>query len=226
MKILVVEDDLSLNKIITRRLSQAGYEVDSCTDGEAALNQLSSKAYDCAILDWMLPKLDGLSVIREYKKWGKATPIIMLTAKDSISNRVEGLDSGADDYLIKPFAFDELLARIRVMTRRKTRQSAADTNLSIGDLILDRISHKVTRNNKEIKLTSKEFALLEFFLNNQEVVLSRDQIAVHVWNNDFDYDSNIVDVYIRYLRNKIDKDFEYPLLHTVRGFGYVMKVEQ
>lgn len=223
MRILVVEDDPSLHKIISRRLSEAGYAVDDCYDGEEALDYLTSIDYDCILMDWMLPKRDGVSVIAEYRKTGKNAPVIMLTAKDSIANRVEGLDAGADDYLTKPFAFDELMARIRAMIRRKSGEGTAD--ISVGDLTMHVASHTVTRGNVEIDLTSKEYSLLEYLMHNAGNVLTRSQIADHVWNYDFDYDSNVVDVYIRYLRNKIDKDFEYPLIHTVRGCGYSISVK-
>lgn len=225
MRILIVEDDISLNKIMVRRLKEAGYAVDSCFDGNDALDYLDSCDYDCVVLDWMLPGKDGITVIKEYRKEGKNTPILMLTAKDSIADRVEGLDCGADDYLTKPFAFDELMARIRVILRHNSVPSV-NSNLKVGDLTMNIASHTVSRAGREINLTSKEYALLEFFLHNQGIVLSRSQIADHVWNYDFDFDSNVVDVYVRYLRNKIDKDFEYPLIHTIRGCGYVIKDEK
>lgn len=221
MRVLVVEDDPSLHKIISRRLSEAGYAVDDCYDGEEALDYMLSMDYDCILLDWMLPKKDGVAVLKEYRASGKGSPVLMLTAKDSIGNRVEGLDAGADDYLTKPFAFDELMARIRAMMRRNTTEKTAD--MTIGDLTMHIASHTVTRGDKTIDLTSKEYALLEYLMKNARTVLTRGQIADHVWNYDFDYDSNVVDVYIKYLRNKIDKDFDTPLIHTVRGCGYVIK---
>lgn len=221
MRILVVEDDPSLHKIISRRLSEAGYAVDDCYDGREALDYMLTMEYDCIILDWMLPKKDGVEVLKEYRKAGRSAPVLMLTAKDSIANRVEGLDAGADDYLTKPFAFDELMARIRAMVRRNSSEKTSD--MTIGDLTMHIASHTVTRGDKTIDLTSKEYALLEYLMNNAGNVLTRGQIADHVWNYDFDYDSNVVDVYIKYLRNKIDKDFDSPLIHTVRGCGYVIK---
>ena len=221
MRILVVEDDPSLHKITTRRLKEAGYAVDDCYDGEEALDYMGMTDYDCVILDWMLPKKDGIAVLSEFRRMGKYTPVIMLTAKDSIMDRVEGLDAGADDYLTKPFAFDELLARIRVMLRRGGEAKTSD--IVVGDLVMHISSHTVERAGKLIDLTTKEYALLEYLLHNVGVVLTRSQIADHVWNYDFEYDSNVVDVYIRYLRNKIDKDFDYPLIQTIRGYGYVLR---
>lgn len=221
MRMLVVEDDPSLHKIITRRLNENGYAVDDCYDGEEALDYLMMSEYDLVLLDWMLPKKDGTEVLREYRDKGGKAPVIMLTAKDSIADRVDGLDAGADDYLTKPFAFDELMARIRAMMRRNSGEKTSD--ISIGDLTMHVLSHTVTRAGKEIDLTSKEYSLLEYMLRNVGIVLTRTQIADHVWNYDFDYDSNVVDVYIRYLRNKIDEGFDYPLIHTVRGCGYVLK---
>ncbi len=223
MRILIVEDDQSLHRIIRRRLLEEGYVVDGCFDGEDALYYMENENYDCIILDWMLPKKDGVIVLREFRNRGNQTPVLMLTAKDSITDRVEGLDAGADDYLTKPFAYDELSARVRALLRRNT--DIRKNRLQLDDLLMDLPSHSVTRDGKEISLTSKEYALLEYFLRNQGQVLTRSQIADHVWNYDFTYDSNVVDVYVRYLRNKIDKGFEKPLIHTVRGYGYVLKNE-
>ena len=222
MRILIVEDDQSLHRIILRRLKEEGYMVDGCYDGEDGLYYMTNEEYDCIILDWMLPKKDGVIVLREFRNLGHQTPVLMLTAKDSIMDRVAGLDAGADDYLTKPFAFDELLARIRALLRR--HNNVKENKLQLGDLVMDLPKHTVHRADKEIHLTSKEYALLQYFLSNQEQVLTRSQIADHVWDYDFDYDSNVVDVYVRYLRNKIDKGFDVPLIHTVRGYGYVMKL--
>ncbi len=223
MRILIVEDDQSLHRIIKRRLTEEGYAVDGCFDGEDAGYYMESEAYDCVILDWMLPKKDGVILLREFRNRGYHTPVLMLTAKDSISDRVEGLDAGADDYLTKPFAYDELSARVRALLRRNTEDKR--NQLRLADLTMDLAMHRVIRDQKEIAFTSREYALLEYFLRNQGQVLTRSQIADHVWNYDFDYDSNVVDVYVRYLRKKIDKGFAYPLLHTVRGYGYVLKDE-
>lgn len=223
MRVLIVEDDESLNKILTKRLKEKGIAVDSCFNGEDGLYYMESIEYDCVILDWMLPKMEGTEILQKYRAAGGQAPVLFLTARDSISDRVLGLDSGADDYLIKPFAFDELFARIRVLTRRIHHEN--NTVLSLDDLEMNTLAHTVTRSGKLITLTSKEYALLEYLLRNQNMVLTRSQIAEHVWNYDFDYDSNVVDVYIRYLRNKIDKKAITPLIHTVRGYGYVLRIE-
>ena len=224
MRILLVEDDPSLHKLIQKRLTEAGYAVDSCYTGGDALDYLNAADYDCVVLDWMLPEKDGVSVLREYRRGGGAAPVLLLPAKDSVSDRVAGLDAGADDYLTKPFAFDELLARVRAMLRRGS--DVKNTALTLDDLTMDTAAHTVERAGKDIHLTSREYALLEYLLRNKGLVVSRMQIADHVWNLDFDCDSNIVDVYIRYLRNKIDRGFDRPLIHTVRGMGYVMRVEE
>lgn len=221
MRILVVEDDVSINKIISRRLKEEGYALDAALNGKDALALMLESEYDCVILDWMLPQLDGISVLKRYREGGGKAAVLMLTAKDSIEDRVGGLDSGADDYLTKPFAYDELSARIRALLRRNSKER--ENVLRAGDLCMDLPSHKVTRAGEAISLTSKEFALLEYLLRNQGIVLTRSQIADHVWDYGFDYDSNVVDVYIRYLRNKIDRGFEYPLIRTVRGYGYTLK---
>ena len=221
MRILIVEDDASINKIISRRFKEEGYAVDGCLDGKTGLDYMSCGDYDCIILDWMLPVMDGIEVLKCYRQNRGSAPVLMLTAKDSIEDRVGGLDAGADDYLTKPFAFDELSARVRALLRRSTKER--ETVLKAGDLSMDLPSHKVTRAGKDIELTSKEFALLEYLLRNQGMVLTRSQIADHVWDYGFDYDSNVVDVYIRYLRNKIDKGFDSALIRTVRGYGYTLK---
>ena len=221
MRLLVVEDDPSLHRIIHKHLKESGYAVDGCYDGAEGLDFMEACCYDCVILDLMLPKMDGASVLKEYRRKGGTAPVLILTARDAISDRVAGLDNGADDYLTKPFAFDELLARIRALLRRN--QSAAQTMLCLGDLSMDTASHVVKRGEKEIHLTAKEYALLEYLLRNQGIVRTRAQISDHIWNYEFDYDSNIVDVYIRYLRNKIDKGHPKQLIQTIRGFGYVMR---
>lgn len=223
MRVLIIEDNQSLNKIITKHLQEAGYAVDCCFDGEEGLSYMESIQYDCVILDWMLPKRDGLSVLREYRGHGFLSPVLMLTAKDSVTDRVAGLDTGADDYLIKPFAFDELLARVRSMFRR--RGETKQTVLTLADLSMDTTTHVVMRAGKQISLTSREYGLLEYLLRNQGMIQTRSQISDHVWNYDFEYDSNVVDVYVRYLRNKVDKGFDVPLIHTIRGFGYVMRID-
>ena len=223
MRILLVADDHFLHRVIAKHLRETGYAVDECFDGEGGLDYMEAAPYDCIILDWLLPKRDGLSVLQSFRQKGYTAPVLMLTAKDSISDRVSGLDMGADDCLTKPFALDELLARVRALLRRRGEQK--QIILSLLDLEMNTISHTVTRGGVQIHLTSKEYALLEYLLRNQNMIQTRSQIADHVWNYDFEYDSNIVDVYIRYLRNKIDKGFQIPLIHTVRGFGYVMKAD-
>lgn len=223
MRILVIEDDAALHRIISKRLKEAGHSVDDCFDGEEGLDYAESLEYDCVILDLMLPKKDGMSVLRELRSRGNSSPVLILTAKDSVTDRVAGLDTGADDYLIKPFSFEELSARIRALLRR-----SGDTKemvLKLADLTLNTATHTVMRSGQSILLTSKEYALLEYLLRNQDHIQTRSQISDHVWNYEFDYDSNVVDVYIRYLRNKIDKGFSPKLIHTIRGFGYVMREE-
>lgn len=224
MKILVIEDDISLQNIITKRLHAEGFEVDSCLDGQEGYDYADGIDYDCIVLDLMLPKLNGIEVMKKLRAKGNKSNILILTAKDSIEDRVRGLNAGADDYLVKPFAFDELLARIRVLMRRQGE--IKDNILILEDLKMNVDEHWVTRGEKNILLTSKEYSLLEYLMRNQGRILTRTQISDHVWNNEFEYDSNIVDVYIRYLRGKIDKDFEVKLIRTIRGFGYVMRCEQ
>ena len=224
MRILVIEDDTSLQNIITKRLSREGFTVDRCFDGEAGFDFAAGIDYDCIILDLMLPKMNGIDLMKKLRAKGNKSNILILTAKDSIEDRVLGLNAGADDYLVKPFAFDELLARIRVLMRRQGENK--DNILMLEDLVMNVDEHRVTRGGNNIPLTSKEYALLEYLMRNQGHILTRTQISDHVWNNEFEYDSNIVDVYIRYLRGKIDKGFDIKLIHTIRGFGYVMRCEQ
>lgn len=223
MRILVIEDDAALHRIISKRLKEAGHSVDDCFDGEEGLDYAESLEYDCVILDLMLPKKDGISVLRELRNHGNSSPVLILTAKDSVTDRVTGLDSGADDYLVKPFSFEELSARIRALLRRSS--DTKEIVLKLADLTLNTATHTVMRSGQSILLTSKEYALLEYLLRNQDHIQTRSQISDHVWNYEFDYDSNVVDVYIRYLRNKIDKGFSPKLIHTIRGFGYVMREE-
>lgn len=221
MRILVIEDDDALNRIITKRLMEEGHSVDRCFDGRDGLDYAEAAEYDCIILDWMLPKLDGLSLLRKLRGSGNHANVLLLTAKDAVEDRVSGLDAGADDYLVKPFAFDELLARVRALLRRQSE--VRNPILRLDDLVMDTAAKTVERGGQKLLLTSKEYALLEYLLRHQGQTLTRSQISDHVWNFDFDYDSNIVDVYIRYLRNKVDRPFPTPLIHTVRGFGYVMR---
>ena len=223
MRILVVEDERDLNSIILKRLNKAGYTVDSCYDGEEALDYMKLGEYDVILLDIMLPKMNGLDLVRTLRKNRDKTPVLLLTAKDGIEDRVTGLDSGADDYLVKPFAFEELLARIRVLTRRSIDEV---TNVfTIANLSVDCDTRIVKRGDVVIPLSSKEFSVLEYMIRNQGIVLSRAKIEQHIWNFDYEGGSNVIDVYIRYLRKKIDQDFEPKLIHTIRGAGYVLRDE-
>ena len=221
MYILIVEDEKKVAGFLKKGLQEERYTVDVAYDGEEALAQAEMNHYDLIILDIMLPKKDGMEVLNQLRAHRISTPILMLTAKDSLQDKVQGLDSGADDYLTKPFAFAELLARIRALLRRG--KPASEVSLKAADLILDPAMHKVQRAGKPIELTSKEYALLEYLLRNKGQVLTRALISEHVWGYRFDTCTNIVDVYVNYLRNKIDSDFDKKLIHTVRGVGYALK---
>jgi heavy metal response regulator len=221
MRILVIEDEVKIAQFIKRGLKEEGYAVDIAGDGEEGHFMLSSNEYDAIILDLMLPKIDGLTLCRTLRKDGNQTPIIMLTAKDTVKDKVKGLDSGADDYLPKPFAFEELLARVRVVLRKK--DSRVQTQLKVEDLSLDLLTHKVTRGDREIELTVKEYALLEYLMRNAGNIVTRTMISEHVWDINFDTFTNVIDVYINYLRNKVDSGFENKMIHTVRGKGYLLK---
>ncbi len=223
MRILVVEDEMSLNRVITKRLEKEGYSVDSCYDGEEALYYIDIAEFDAIILDIMLPKLDGFGVLQAIRAKKSEVPILFLTARDSVDDRVKGLDLGADDYLVKPFAFDELLARLRVMMRK---MAGNFTNIfEIADLIVDIATRRVWRNGDEIMLSAKEFDVLEYLIRNKDIVLSREKIESHIWNFDYSGGSNVIDVYIRYLRKKIDDPYDKKLIHTIRGVGYVLRSE-
>ena len=224
MRILVVEDEKNLNDIIVKKLKLEKYGVDSCFDGKEALDYIFSTDYDAVILDIMLPELDGFEVLKKIRSQEIKTPVLLLTARDGIDDRVKGLDYGADDYLVKPFAFDELLARIRVMLRRTSNN--VNNVFTIADLIVDCDSQTVTRNNNAIKLSAREFTILEYMIRNKEKVLTRDKIEQHIWNYDYEGGTNVIDVYVRYLRKKIDDDYTPKLIHTIRGVGYVLKVEK
>ena len=224
MRLLIAEDEKNLNKILAQQLRDNGYSVDACFDGEDALDHIRMTDYDGVILDIMMPKLDGLEVLKKMRADLIDTPVLFLTARDSVADRVEGLDLGADDYLTKPFAFEELLARVRVLIRKK---SGNKTNTyTLADLTLDAQSREVKRGDTPISLSSKEFAILEYMIMNKNVVLSRDNLERHIWSYDYEGSSNMIDVYIRYLRKKIDEKFEPKLIHTVRGVGYVLKEEK
>ncbi len=221
MRILLAEDERDLNRIIAKKLTADGYSVDCCFDGAEALDYAASADYDVMVLDIMMPKLDGLAVLRTLRQRGDATPVLLLTARDAVPDRVKGLDSGANDYLVKPFSLEELAARLRALTR--TRYGQASAALTVADLTLDSASHTVTRGGRPITLSAKEFQLLEYLMHNQGRVLSREQIENHIWNFDYEGGTNVVDVYISYLRKKIDGGQAVKLIHTVRSRGYVLK---
>ena len=223
MRILVVEDEKKVARFIQQGLEEEHHTVDVAHDGEAGLAMAEAQRYDVIILDVMLPGKSGIDVTRELRARKRATPILMLTAKTATEDKVAGLDSGADDYLTKPFAFAELLARVRSLLRRGTQEKS--TVLALADLELDTVTHKARRGTRTIDLTTKEYALLEFFLRNKERVLSRTIIAEHIWDYHFDTGTNLIDVYINHLRNKVDTGFDRKLIHTVRGVGYVLKEE-
>jgi len=218
MRILLVEDERQIADFIVRGLAENGYSVDVAHDGEEALHWPDVAEFDIIILDVMLPSVDGVEVCRTLRRQGLRTAILMLTARDAVEDRVRGLDSGADDYLIKPFAFAELLARLRALSRREP--VLLGTELKVGDLVLDTTTRQVTRAGASVELTAKEFALLECLMRHPNQVLSRTVIAEHVWNYDFDNATNVIDVHVKNLRKKIDEEFEPKLIHTVRGAGY------
>lgn len=224
MRILIAEDERDLNELIRRKLTAEGYSVDACFDGQEALAYLDAAEYDGVILDIMMPGADGLEVLRQMRQRGDRTPVMFLTARDSIDDRVKGLDAGATDYLIKPFSFKELMARIRVMTREKYGESS--NLLQVADLSMDTASGEVKRAGRSIELSSKEYSMLKYLMMNKGVVLSRERIENHVWNYDYEGGTNVVDVYIRYLRRKIDEGEEVKLIQAVRGRGYVIRGEE
>ncbi|HIT04002.1 MAG TPA: response regulator transcription factor [Candidatus Caccocola faecipullorum] len=224
MRILVAEDERDLNRLISEELEEAGYSVDRCYDGGEAMDFVDSAVYDAAVLDIMMPVKSGREVVREMRARGISTPVLFLTALDGVDDRVAGLDDGADDYLVKPFAFPELLARLRAMTRKYARVKSSV--LTAGELTLDTASRRVARGGREINLSVKEFAILEYLMRNKGVVLSREKIENNAWNYDYEGGSNVVDVYISYLRRKIDGGFDKKLLHTVRGAGWMIKEEE
>ena len=224
MRILLAEDEADLNRILTRKLSEEGYSVDSCLDGAEAMEYLEAAEYDGAVLDVMMPRLDGFTLVARMREKGIATPVLFLTARDSVEDRVRGLDSGASDYLIKPFSMEELLARVRALIRQGS--GAQSSVLTVGDLRLDLATHEVSRAGKEIRLSGREFALLEYMMYNEGIVLTRGQIGQHIWNSQGANASNVVDVYIRYLRRKIDDESKVKLIRTVRGAGYRLSAEE
>lgn len=221
MRILIIEDEKKVAGFLKNGLKEEGYAVDDAYDGQTGFDMAVENEYDIIILDLMLPGLDGITLCKKLREQGNNTPILMLTAREAVKDRVIGLDAGADDYMTKPFAFEELLARVRVILRK--RPVAQELKLEIGDLVLDLITHKVKRGGDEIELTTKEYALLEFLMRNAGNIVTRTMIAEHVWDINFETFTNVIDVYINYLRNKIDRDHDEKLIHTVRGRGYVLK---
>lgn len=225
MRILIVEDERNLLNVIKKRLEKEHYTVDGVENGQEALEYIRQTQYDAVILDIMLPGMPGTEVLKCIRREGSRTPVLFLTARDSVEDRVHGLDLGADDYLVKPFAFEELLARIRVMIRRNNETGETDNILAAGALTMNVKTHQVKRGPEEIELSVREFQILEYMLRNKGCVLTREAIEAHVWNYDYMGGSNMVDVYIRYLRRKIDEGQKEKLIHTVRGKGYVLREE-
>ena len=222
MRMLIAEDDRLTADTLTKRLKEEHYAVDTVYNGTDALDYLLCAAYDVAVLDIMMPGMDGIAVLRALREAGRDTPVLLLTARDAVSDRVDGLNAGADDYLVKPFAFEELSARLRVLTRR-TRQTS--NRFTAGDLVVDCDARSVARGGESITLTSREFALMEYLIRNKGCVLSRSQITEHVWSYEYEGASNMIDVYIRNLRRKIDEGRDVKLIHTVRYAGYVLREE-
>jgi two-component system copper resistance phosphate regulon response regulator CusR len=221
MRVLVVEDDPDMARFITRGLAEQAYAVDAVGSGNDAIEHAATTPYDAIVLDVMIPPPDGIEVCRALRRDGVSTPILMLTARDAVRNRVDGLDAGADDYLVKPFEFAELLARLRALMRR--RGSPHGTIIEIADLRIDTRSHRVTRGGDELTLTTKEYALLEYLALNAGRVMGREEIAEHVWNEEFDPFSNLIEVYIGRLRRIVDRDRTPRLIHTLRGAGYILE---
>ena len=221
MKILVVEDEKDLNRVITKHLKKNNYSVDSCFDGEQALDYVLYGEYDLIITDIMMPKIDGYGLIKQLRNDKNSTPVIMLTAKDGLDDKILGLDSGADDYIVKPFEFDELLARIRVLMRRN--YGFATNIIQVDDVVLDISKKLVTRSGKSISLTGKEYEVLEYLFKNKKGIISREQILNHVWDYDYEGASNIIDVIIKNIRKKLDVGSKKPIIHTKRGLGYFVK---
>jgi two component transcriptional regulator, winged helix family len=223
MRLLVVEDEKKLNDLITKKLEKEYYGVDSCFDGEEAVRYVEGTEYDAIILDIMLPKLDGFKVIKRIRAKKNKVPILLLTARDNIDDKVKGLDYGADDYLVKPFIFEELMARIRVLLRRNSGN--ADNIITIANLKVDLDAKTVFRDDVLIKLSGREYSILEYLIRNKGKILPRERIEDHIWNYEYEGGTNVIDVYIRYLRKKIDDGYTPKLIHTVRGLGYVLRVD-
>lgn len=221
MRILVVEDEKDLNSIICSKLVKEGYNVDACYDGQAALDYMEAENYDGAIMDIMIPNKDGITVLREMRNAGIQVPVLFLTAKTETQDIVRGLDAGASDYMAKPFEFPELMARLRVMLR--TQNQVNENVITCGSLVVDMNNRQAIRDGKVIDLTVREYAILEYLARNRNMVVTREQIRVNIWNIDDDVNSNVIDVYIRYLRRKIDDNYEEKLIHTIRGVGYKLE---
>lgn len=221
MRVLVVEDEKDLNNIICSKLVKEGYNVDACYDGQAALDYMEAENYDGAIMDIMIPNKDGITVLREMRNAGIQVPVLFLTAKTETQDIVRGLDAGASDYMTKPFEFSELMARLRVMLR--TQNPVNENVITCGSLVVDMNNRQAIRDGKVIDLTVREYAILEYLARNRNVVVTREQIRVNIWNIDDDVNSNVIDVYIRYLRRKIDDNYEEKLIHTIRGVGYKLE---
>ncbi|WP_457577792.1 response regulator [Desulfomarina sp.] len=224
MRVLIVEDDSKISSFIAKGFKESGFNVDVCGDGESGLNHALTNEYDAAVIDLMLPRLDGLSLIETLRTEGVNTPVLILSAKQSVDDRIQGLQRGGDDYMIKPFSFSELLARIKALIRRD-RKSTLPTLLSVGNLEMDLLKHEVYREGEKIELPAKEYALLEYMMRNAGVVLSKTAILERVYDYSFDPQTNVVDVLVCRLRNKVDKDYNEKMIHTVRGVGYVLKAE-
>ena len=223
MRLLVVEDEKKLNDLITKKLEKEYYGVDSCFDGEEAIRYVEGTEYDAIILDIMLPKLDGFEVIKRIRAKKNKVPILLLTARDNIDDKVKGLDYGADDYLVKPFIFEELMARIRVLLRRNSGN--ADNVITVANLKVDLDAKTVFRDGVLIKLSGREYSILEYLIRNKGKILPRERIEDHIWNYEYEGGTNVIDVYIRYLRKKIDDGYTPKLIHTARGLGYVLRVD-
>ena len=223
MRLLVVEDEKKLNDLITKKLEKEYYGVDSCFDGEEAVRYVEGTEYDAIILDIMLPKLDGFEVIKRIRTKKNKVPILLLTARDNIDDKVKGLDYGADDYLVKPFIFEELMARIRVLLRRNSGN--ADNVITVANLKIDLDAKTVFRDGVLIKLSGREYSILEYLIRNKGKILPRERIEDHIWNYEYEGGTNVIDVYIRYLRKKIDDNYTPKLIHTIRGLGYVLRVD-
>ena len=221
MRVLVVEDEKDLNSIICSKLVKEGYNVDACYDGQAALDYMEAENYDGAIMDLMIPNKDGITVLREMRNAGIQVPVLFLTAKTETQDIVRGLDAGASDYMTKPFEFSELMARLRVMLR--TQNPVNENVITCGSLVVDMNNRQAIRDGKVIDLTVREYAILEYLARNRNVVVTREQIRVNIWNIDDEVNSNVIDVYIRYLRRKIDDNYEEKLIHTIRGVGYKLE---